>query len=187
MQRQKTDLVINDRLKAVGDRTLEFHIDGYHCSESVLRGVWPFILPDQPLTDEIKKMIMPFRGGMGASMSSHCGGLTVGMMLLGVLYGRPDLEGDGRLAPAIARKYWQMFLDEFGTSQCTLLRQGEPNLEAPTRCGYIMLRSAMLITSLVDYIEQEKPSIEEIYSWEVDRSNEPCHEKVVPMKTSDAD
>lgn len=175
----------NDRLKAVAECSKKLHLEGFHCSETILRGVWPFIMPDTPLTDEILKMSMPFRGGMAASMSSHCGGLTVGIMLIGAVFGRKDLDGDGKLAPSISRKYWQLFLDEFKTSQCTLLRQGEPGPEAPTRCGCIMVRSAVLITSLVDTIEKEKPSIDEIYSWKVDRTDEPCHEKVVPMKASD--
>ncbi len=177
----------NYRLQQVGERARDLHLEGYHCSETILRAVWPFVLPEEPLTKEIMKMVMPFRGGMGASMSSHCGGLTVGIMLIGAVFGRDDLEGDGRLAPAISRKYWQLFLDEFKTSQCTLLKQGEAGPEAPTRCGCIMVRSSILITSLIDAIKAENPTLEEIYSWKVDRSKEPCHEKVVPMKTSDAD
>jgi hypothetical protein len=51
------------------------------------------------------------------------------------------------------------------------------------RC--IMVRSSVLITSLIDAIEKEKPAIEEIHSWKVDRHNEPCHEQVPPMKSSD--
>ena len=187
MQAKISSEASNERLRLVGEKILNLHSEGYHCSETILRGVWPFILPEEPLTKEIMKMVMPFRGGMAASMSSHCGGLTVGILLIGAVYGREGLEGDGKLAPAIARKYWQLFLDEFETSQCTLLRQGEPGPEAPTRCGCIMVRSAILITSLIDAIEKEKPSIDEIHSWKVDRSNEPCHEKVVPMKSSDED
>ena len=180
-----TSKAVNDRLKQVAEKTNQLHEEGYHCSETILRGVWPFIMPDKPLTDEITKMIMPLRGGMAASMSSHCGGLTVGILMIGARYGRADLEGDGKLAPSIARKFWQLFLDEFETSQCTLLRSGEPGPEAATRCGCIMVRSAVLVTSLIDAIEKEKPSLEEIRSWKVDRTNEPCHEKVPPMKSSD--
>ena len=178
-------IALNDRLKQVHDKTLQVHLEGYHCSETIIRGVWPFVLPDRPLTDDILKMVMPFRGGMAATMSSHCGGLTLGILVIGALYGRASLDGDGKLASAISRKYWQIFLDEFGTTQCTLLRQGEPTPEAPTRCGGIMVRSAVLIVSLIDFIEAQQPSLEEIYAWKVDRSKEPCHEKVVPMKSSD--
>ncbi len=175
----------NDRLREVAEKTNQLHLEGYHCSETILRGVWPFIMPEKVLTDEIIKMIMPLRGGMAASMSSHCGGLTVGILMIGARYGRVDLQGDGKLATSIARKYWQHFLNEFETSQCTLLRSGDPGPEADTRCGCIMVRSAVLITSLMDAVEKEKPSIEEIHSWKVDRHNEPCHEQVVPMKSSD--
>jgi hypothetical protein len=114
----------SDRLGEVAKRANQIHNEGYHCSETILRTVWPYIMPDKELSDEIKKMVMPLRGGIAATMSSHCGGLMVPILMIGVRYGRVDLQGDGKLAPSISRKYWQLFLDEFGTSQCTLLRSG---------------------------------------------------------------
>ncbi len=185
MQSVITSRANSDRLREVAKRANQLHAEGYHCSETILRAVWPFVMPETSLSDEIIKMIMPLRGGMAATMSSHCGGLTVAVLMIGARFGRVDLQGDGKLAPSIARKYWQIFLDEFETSQCTLLRSGEPGPEAESRCGCIIVRSSVLITSLIDAIEKEQPAIEEIHSWKVDRRNEPCHEQVAPMKSSD--
>jgi len=131
-------------------------------------------------------MVMPLRGGMASTMSSHCGGLTIGILLIGVVYGRDNVEtGDARLAPALSRRFWKMFLEEFGTSNCTLLRSGEPGTEAPSRCGCIMVRSVRLLLNLFNNIYNEHPDLETIYAYEVDRSKEPCHEEVSPLKAKE--
>jgi hypothetical protein len=78
------------------------------------------VLNQSELCDTVLKMAMPFRGGMAGTMSSHCGALTSGILLIGALYGRLKPDGDEKLAPAIARRYWQMFLDEFGTDALRL-------------------------------------------------------------------
>ena len=166
-----------------GKKVTEIHDQGYHCSESLIRTLWPIVFPEQELTTNIIKISMPFRGGMASTMSSHCGGLTIGIMMIGAVYGREDIEsGDARLAPAIARRYWQIFLDDFGTTNCTLLRSGKPGPEASTRCGCIMIRSVQLLLRLFNQLYEQKPNLETIYSYQVDRSQEPCHERVVPLK-----
>lgn len=124
---------------------------------------------------------MPLRGGMAGTMSSHCGGLTVGILIIGALYGRLEPEGDDQLAPAVARRYWQLFLDEFGTSHCTTLRQAEPGPEAPTRCGCIMVRSARMLLRLLREVQAHPLTAGQIEDWQVDRTKEPCHEKIRPV------
>ena len=174
------------QLKEVGELAREIHLEGFHCTETLTRAVWPHIFPDKPLNDDILKMTMVLHGGMGDSMSSHCGGLTTGILMIGLLYGREDIDGDARLAPAIARKYWQMFLDEFGTSHCTTLKS-DPTLtgEAPSRCGCIMVRSARLILKCLQEISENQTPVDEMYLWRVDRTKEPCHEQIHPMKSSE--
>ena len=173
------------QIENVGKTVLDLHLQQYHCSETLIRALWPFIIPEEELSPRILKIAMPFRGGLGASMSSHCGGLTIGFMLIGAVYGRTDLAGDGRLAPALCRQYWKMFLDEFGTSNCTLLRAGKPGPEAPSRCGCIMVRSAQLVLKFFNKIHAENQDLDSIYSFKLDRTKEPCHEQVIPMKSSD--
>ena len=124
---------------------------------------------------------MPFRGGMASTMSSHCGALTAGILVIGALYGRLEPDGDPKLAPAIARRYWQTFLDEFGTSHCTTLRQGEPGPEAPTRCGGIIVHSSRMLLQLLQDLQQHPPTPEQLEEWQVDRTKEPCHEKIPPL------
>lgn len=171
-----------DQINEAGKRVLEYHSNEFHCSESLIRTLWPVLLPEEELTTIIKKMVMPLRGGMASTMSSHCGGLTIGLLMIGAMYGREDVKkGDAKLAPSLDRGYWKMFLDEFETSNCTLLRNGKPGPEAPSRCGCIMVRSVHLLLRFLNKIHDEKTSLETIYSFQVDRSQETCHEQVVPL------
>jgi hypothetical protein len=174
-----------DLIQKAGDLARDIHLEGYHCTETLIRALWPLLLPNEELTDSILRMTMVLHGGMADSMSSHCGGLTTGILIIGALYGRADIQGDARFAPAIARRYWQAFLDEFETSHCTTLKNGQPSGEAPTRCGCIMVRSARLLVKCLQELDLEHTSKEVVYDWKVNRVNEPCHEQIPPMKSSE--
>ena len=173
-------------LREAGDIARDMHVAGYHCAETVVRALWPYLQPDEELTDTILRMTMVLHGGMGDSMGSHCGAMTAGMLLIGAKYGRTDLNGDARLAPAIARRYWQRFLDEWGTTHCTTLRSN-PQLtgDAPTRCGCIIVRSVRLLQEVLQELETNPVPLDEMYLWRLDRSKEPCHEHTPVMKSSE--
>ncbi len=182
-----TGKLSQDRIREVGENALAFKDSGFHCSESLIRAVWPMVLPERELCDDVLRVVMPFRGGTAGTTSSHCGGLTVGIALAGALYGRVDVDGDYKLAPSVARYYWKLFLEKFGTSNCTLLRREEPGPEAPSICGCIIVRSARLMLAYYDSLKNNFPPLEEVYNWTVDRSQEPCHERVTPLKSNDED
>lgn len=187
MQTLLTDSLSLRRIEAVGIDAYNLKERGYHCSETIIRAVWPYLIPERELCDDVLRVVMPLRGGMAGTTASHCGGLTIGIAMAGALYGRLEPSGDACLATSIARRYWQHFLDEFKTSNCTLLRRNEPGPEAPTICGCIMVRSARLIVAYFDWLKNTKPSLEEMYSWSVDRSQEECHERVTPLRMDEVE
>jgi hypothetical protein len=179
------DKVSSERIKQVGEDALAFKEQGFHCSESLIRAVWPYVLPERALSDDVLRIIMPFRGGISGSTSSHCGGLTVGVALAGAIYGRLKTDEDPKLASSVVRMYWRIYLENFGTSNCTLLRRDEPGPEAPSICGCLIARAARLMVAYFDSLKMDMPPLEEVYAWTVDRSQEPCHERVVPMWPND--
>ena len=124
-----------------------------------------YVLGPGELSDLVFRMTMPFRGGMAATKDSHCGGLTIAILLIGALYGRADPTGDDELAPAIAREYWRLFVDEFGTTHCGTLREGDPGPEASTRCGCIMVRSSRMLLKFLREVEQDPPTDERLEEW----------------------
>jgi C_GCAxxG_C_C family probable redox protein len=168
-------------IESVGEHTLALHDEGYHCSEAIFRAVASKFLPDALKNETILRMVMPFRGGMAATMGSHCGGLTSGILIIGALYGRLSADEDAIIGPALARMYWKLFLDAFGTSHCTTLRKGEPTPEAPTRCGGIMVRSAQMQAAFLLDLQHVMPTKEFARTFRIDRSGEPCHEEIVPL------
>jgi|LDZU01.1.fsa_nt_gi C_GCAxxG_C_C family probable redox protein len=172
-------------LREIGALVIDLHAAGYHCSETLIRALWPYLLPDYRLDETILRMTSTLHGGMAETMSSHCGGLTIGILLIGALYGRTDMSGDARYDSAIARGFWQRFLNEFGTSHCTSLKQGEPTGEASSRCTCIMVRSARMFLNYLDELQKNPVDREELYYWRVDRTKELCHEQIQPLKPAE--
>lgn len=172
-------------LRAVKDVVVDLHASGYHCSETLIRALWPYLLPKVELNETILKMTAILHGGMAESMSSHCGGLTVGILLIGAVYGRIDVNGDARYDSAIARGYWQRFLDEFKTSHCSTLKQQAYTGGAQSRCTHIMIRSAQLLLQYLTEMKNNPVNKEGLYLWRVDRSKEPCHELSVPLRPAE--
>ncbi len=172
-------------LSNLDELIIDFHNQGYHCSETLIRALWPQLLPQCELSETILKMTSTLHGGMAETMSSHCGGLTVGILLIGALYGRSDAKGDARYDCAIARGYWQLFLDEFKTSHCTTLKKETYTGGAQSRCTYIMIRSAHLFLQFISNLKNNPIDKEELYHWRVDRTIEPCHEQIIPLKPAE--
>lgn len=172
-------------MNKIREEIITLHTAGYHCSETLVRALWPYLLPEQALTPTILRMTATLHGGMAESMSSHCGGLTIGLLLIGALYGRSDVNGDARYDAAIARGFWQRFLDEFSTSNCTTLKNQalvDPDI---SRCTYIMVRSAQLFLQYLHAFEAKPVDKEVLYYWRVDRTKEPCHEQIAPLKPAE--
>lgn len=172
-------------MKKIREEIIALHNKGYHCSETLVRGLWSYLLPQKALTPTVLRMTATLHGGMAESMSSHCGGLTIGLLLIGALYGRTEVRGDARYDAAIARGFWQRFLNEFGTSNCTSLKD-QPAIDPDiSRCTYIMVRSAQLLLQYLHEFEATPIDKEVLYYWRVDRTKEPCHEQIIPLKPAE--
>ncbi len=172
-------------LREIGVVISQIHDLGYHCSETMVRGLWPHLLPMEDMTDTVLRMTGILHGGIADSMGSHCGCVSAPILLVGAKYGRKDTTTDDRYASAIARGYWQRFIDEFGTTHCTTLKLTQPSCnEAKTRCGCLMVKTARLFLQYLQELEANPPKREEMYLWRLDRSGEPCHEHVPVVKSS---
>jgi uroporphyrinogen decarboxylase len=93
-------------------------------------------------------------GGLADEETGRCGALLAGMMIIGALYGRTDLDHDDALANLLARRYWDMFMETFGTDHCGTLKTGDPGPEYPSVCGTIMVRAASILTELLEEVAQ---------------------------------
>jgi len=149
----------------VGGMALEIHKQGYHCSETIIRSVGSVVLDPSDLTETMLRMVFPLHGGIADTKTSHCGCLTTGILIIGALYGRITPVEDETLTMSVARRYWKLFLDEFGTTHCQTLKKGNPGPEAPTRCGGIMVRSAQILYTLLQELQSEPLSDKKKQEW----------------------
>ena len=68
------------------------------------------------------RMATGFAGGVGDTQQEMCGALSGGTLVIGGLLGRASMGEDDRPALALAARYRERFLDEWGTSRCAELQ-----------------------------------------------------------------
>jgi len=95
-------------------------------------------------------------GGLADTETGRCGALIGGMMVIGALYGRSDVEDDDALANLVARRYWELFLEAFGTDHCGTLKTGEVGPEYPSVCGTIMARASGILANLLEELAESR-------------------------------
>ena len=71
-----------------------------------------------PVASQVIRMSSALAGGVGRCRQEMCGALTAGVLIIGALYGRANLEEDDGLALALAERYRSDWLAEFGHTQC---------------------------------------------------------------------
>jgi C_GCAxxG_C_C family probable redox protein len=123
---------------------------GPNCAECMfLYGVKGFGL-DVP--SDMLKIATPFGGGI-ATCEDTCGALTGGMMVIGMKYGRSNLDGNKRYTYKIARKYCEWFKNEIGSTNCFQLNHGEYNSQAHReRCGTYIRKALEYIDNLFNEV-----------------------------------
>ncbi len=103
-----------------------------------------------PLPDVLVRASDTFGGGVGGSRAELCGALAGGVIVLGALWGRVSPQEDDKRVYALAKQWRERFLQEFGDTACTPIRDAQP--EGEKRCGGVVERATRI---LVEMIEQE--------------------------------
>lgn len=96
------------------------------------------------------RMATGFSGGLGDTREEMCGALSGGVMVIGALVGRANLEEDDQPAVQLGRRYRARFLEAFGDTQCARLRErvvGAPG--GPASCGGLVERAARVLLGLL--------------------------------------
>ncbi|MEA3376115.1 MAG: C-GCAxxG-C-C family protein [Chloroflexota bacterium] len=106
--------------------------------------VGEYVLDD--LRRQSVRMATGFAGGLGDTEQELCGALSGGVMIIGALFGRTELEEDDQPAVRLASRYRQRFLEELGTTQCARLRDDVVNVSGGLgSCGALVERAAMIL------------------------------------------
>jgi hypothetical protein len=73
------------------------------------------------------------------------------MMLIGMLYGRTEIGQDDETANAIARKWRDQFILEFGSEHCATIREGRtPEGEPPSVCRPLIVHAAYMLAEFLN-------------------------------------
>jgi C_GCAxxG_C_C family probable redox protein len=140
--------VLNEILAQFGTRT------GPNCAEVMfLYGQRKFDLDAPP---ELLRVATPFGGGMGVAEDT-CGVLTGGLIVIGLKYGRRNLDGDKQFTYKVAKRYFDWFLHTFGSTNCKALNGSEYNTPAHAhRCGSFLTKSLGFLDGLFKEMDAEK-------------------------------
>lgn len=114
-----------------GERAASYFGEGYHCAEAVVAAFFES-LGDDPT--EAVAHATPFGGGFGKSFGDACGVLSGSMIAIGHVCGRRQ-RGDSWDRPAeFGAAIRQLFIDRYGTSNCSVLRERFGEEQQMTEC-----------------------------------------------------
>lgn len=107
-------------LKEAESKGFEFEKHYHGCAQCVLGPLMEIFDMEEP---EAFKAATGLGGGVGLSIQGSCGGLTGGVMALGLCYGREleniqDPEGMRFISYRLANKLQERFVAEYGSSTC---------------------------------------------------------------------
>ena len=133
------ELLNNEILKTFGTP------EGPNCSECVLLyGMKSFNLN---ISDDLLRIATPFGSGI-ARCEDICGVITGGMLLIGLKYGRTNLNQGKYESYFIAEDFLKWFKNKFGSSNCHKLNHGDfVSEEHHIRC------SKTFITKALEYLD----------------------------------
>ncbi len=119
--------------RAVELAATHFSGEGFNCAESVLQAIAE--IAGLALPDAVRKIATPFGGGIGRT-GCVCGGISGGVMALGLAFGRttPDLE-QRKVAYSHAERLWRRFVERTGSEDCRELNPGFDHPDHRTVCA----------------------------------------------------
>lgn len=129
-----------------GERANRFRLEGFHCSESVLRAV--ALALDLQLSDDILRISTGFRGG-GGGFGDRCGALNSGAMIISYLYGRTKPTEDNTCASELTKLLHQRFVDELGATRCSLMLPFYSKQTPDKSCSIVYDAGAKIVIKLL--------------------------------------
>lgn len=142
-----------DENKALEARNLagNYFREGYNCAEAIFLTFRPQVAPE--LDENVVKMVTGFGGGLGQA-GCTCGALIGSVMILNLIKGRTSKEEDRQAAYDTARKFHDIFKDNFNSTCCRVLNKNPfGSKEHMKTCLKITGTTAKLLT---EFMQEEK-------------------------------
>jgi C_GCAxxG_C_C family probable redox protein len=96
------------------------------------------------------RMATPFGGGVGGTHQELCGALAGSLMVIGALYGRTDSSQDDSQAYELAEQVREVFLAEFGHTQCDPIREAFAKPDGSHGCDVVVERAARVLLDVLE-------------------------------------
>ena len=137
---------MDNKIIEAAERCEHYRLLGYHCSESAIRAI------SESLYIEIPEMLLKascgFRGG-GGGYGGRCGILEIGIILISLIYGRIDPEGDWERYSYLVRELHGRFLSELGSCNCKDLQPFSKMNTPDGSCSIIYEKGTKIVTKLL--------------------------------------
>jgi len=102
------------------------------------------------LTDREQRISTGFAGGIGGTEKELCGVVTMGVAVIGALYGRTTAEMDDQEVQDLAARYRQRFLERFGSLRCGELRESGYGDAAAEPCSKLAERGVRVLIGVIE-------------------------------------
>lgn len=107
--------------------------------------------PQCPSVSALTRVATGFSGGLGDTREELCGALSGGVLVIGALFGRTKSDEDDRPAIDLAARYRERFLETFGYTECSALREKVVDVPGGLgSCGKLVERAAIVLMDLLD-------------------------------------
>jgi len=172
MNAEKKDLI-----KRTGEKAVQYRCKGFHCSESTFRAVndvFHLVEPDiariitgfhggggarrKDSSVDLNAVLLEVAAGrdqrppeeLPVETTGHlCGALAAGIAAFGILYGRLTPEDDLTTVDEMSFELHRRFIQEFGTRECSALREKWIPLREEHNCDYTYRWTAETIAEMI--------------------------------------
>lgn len=133
--------------REAGEQAEQFRLQGFHCSEAVLRGAAAAL--NLQLNETLLRVSTGFRGG-GGGYGDRCGALEAGAMLIGWIFGRVRPEEDNSCASGLVHWLHERFATELGSTTCSVLKPlAHEQWSEDFSCGPVYRKGAELAVQAI--------------------------------------
>lgn len=122
----------------VGESILE----RLHCSEAFVSSVGSYLFGE--VDERLLRATTGFAGGVGGTHEGMCGALVGGVLCIGAMYGRAQMNEDDQISHRLSAAYREAFINTFDVVQCKELRQKGFGSGGDTPCGVLIGRAIQL-------------------------------------------
>lgn len=127
----------------------DYFNSGFCCCEAVSKTIIDHFAED-PAGYPVK-IASGFCGGIGRTHEDVCGALAGGVIAAGYLFGRTEQNKDLSEACRVISKFREMFLNEFGSTNCKVILEQLGEQENLMKCKQLTARATGM---LVDILQQ---------------------------------